>query len=174
MAEPEPVSDDATERPLAVVDIDGVVANVRHRLHHLQHRPKRWGAFFAAAVHDEPLHEGLALVEVLQRDHEIIFLTGRPEHLRDDTVEWLARHGLDGHRLEMRPEGERGPAAQLKVRILERLARGREVGLVVDDDPMVIDAMAAAGHPTLLADWEPRGAADEATLRRAQEVEGRT
>ena len=37
-------------RPLAIVDIDGVVADVRHRLHHLDRRPKNWSAFFAAAV----------------------------------------------------------------------------------------------------------------------------
>lgn len=160
--------------PLAIVDIDGVLADVRHRLHHLQSRPKRWGAFFAAAVRDEPHQEGLALVEVLLRDHEVVFLTGRPEHLREDTREWLARHGLDGHRLVMRPEGERGPAAALKVRLLAALAAEREVGLVVDDDPMVIAAMEDAGHPTMLAGWEPRGAAGDATLRRAQEVEGRT
>jgi hypothetical protein len=27
------------QRPLAVVDIDGVLADVRHRLHHVKNRP---------------------------------------------------------------------------------------------------------------------------------------
>ena len=39
-----------SERPLAIVDLDGVVADVRHRLHHLEGRRKDWGRFFAAAV----------------------------------------------------------------------------------------------------------------------------
>ena len=33
-------------RPLAIFDIDGVVADVRHRLHHLESRPKGWDEFF--------------------------------------------------------------------------------------------------------------------------------
>lgn len=165
---------DEDPRPLAIVDIDGVVADVRHRLHHIQHAPKRWGAFFAAAVHDEPHPEGLALVAVLEREHEVVFLTGRPAHLRDDTEAWLTRHGLGHHRLVMRPEGERGPAADLKVRLLGQLASAREVGLVVDDDERVITAMEAAGYAVLHATWEPRDHGAEEALRRAQEVEGRT
>ena len=38
---------------VAVVDIDGVVADVRHRLHHVADRPKDWRSFFAAAADDE-------------------------------------------------------------------------------------------------------------------------
>ena len=43
---------------LAVFDIDGVLADVRHRLHHLQARPQRWEAFFLAADRDPLLEEG--------------------------------------------------------------------------------------------------------------------
>lgn len=164
----------AERRPLAIVDIDGVLADVRHRLHHIESRPKHWDAFFAAAVDDELHPEGAALVERLSADHEIVFLTGRPEHLADDTTTWLESHGLGGHRLVMRPAGDRGPAPQLKVRILRMLARGRDVAVVVDDDPLVIDAMEAAGYATLLAEWEPRRRSGERALRDAQDVEGRT
>ena len=46
--------------PLAVIDLDGVIADVRHRLHHLKAKPKDWDAFFAAAArHDEAHPEGL-------------------------------------------------------------------------------------------------------------------
>lgn len=156
--------------PLAIVDIDGVVADVRHRLHHLEGRRKDWDAFFAAAAHDEPLEEGLAVVSRLAQDHEVVFLTGRPERCRADTERWLDANGLGRHRLVMRPEGTRRPAAQLKVALLARLATGRQVGVVVDDDPLVAAAMEAAGHPTFLAAWVER----TPTLHRAQEVEGRS
>lgn len=80
------MADDLTsDRPLAFVDLDGVLADVRHRLHHLTGRRKDWDAFFAAAPHD-PLHpEGQAIVEQLRRDHEVVCLTGRPERCRADT-----------------------------------------------------------------------------------------
>ena len=62
---------------LAVFDIDGVVADVRHRLHHLERR-RAWLRFFDAADEDTLLPEGAALVGELARAHEIVWLTGRP------------------------------------------------------------------------------------------------
>ena len=48
-------------RPLAVFDIDGVLADVSHRLPFVARRPKDWDAFFAAAVDDPPFAQGVAL-----------------------------------------------------------------------------------------------------------------
>jgi hypothetical protein len=152
------------------VDIDGVVADVTHRLHHLEGRRKDWDAFFAAAVDDPPHEEGLAIVARLAEDHEVVYLTGRPERCRPDTEWWLERHGIGGHRLHMRPQGTRRPAAEVKRELLDELARGRDVAVVVDDDPVVIAAMKAAGRPTFHATWAERSQ----TLHRAQEVEGRS
>ena len=164
----------AAKRPLAVVDIDGVVADVRHRLGFLARRPKDWDGFFAAARHDPPHDEGVALVRHLVEDHDVVFLTGRPERLRRDTLAWLARHDLGGHGLVMRPSSDRRPAAVVKLGQLRELAQGREIALVIDDDPVVVQAYRDAGYPTLLADWEDRRAEDDQALRAAQEVEGKT
>jgi len=153
---------------LAVFDIDGVVADVRHRLHHLD-RPKSWSAFFAAADHDTLLPEGARLVADLARAHEIVWLTGRPAWLRNTTVAWLARFGLPGTELHLRPDRDHRPARQFKVAVLRRLA-SRDVAAFIDDDPEVISAAGAAGFPAVLADWVPR----EASLRDAQERLGRT
>lgn len=163
-----------TARPVAFVDLDGVLADVRHRLHHVTGRPKDWDSFFAAAPHD-PLHpEGAAVVEQLRQDHEVVYLTGRPERCRTDTVAWLTRHGLDGHELVMRSPRDRRPAAVVKVEVIARRFGDREVAVVVDDDDRVVAAMRAAGHPVLHADWEQRLAEEAAALDSAQEVEGRT
>lgn len=160
--------------PIAVVDIDGVVADVRHRLHHLTGRPKNWRAFFAAAAQDPPHPEGLEVVRTLARDHDIIYLTGRPEHLRAATVEWLDRHGIGGHELVMRRADDRRPAAVVKVELLRRLARTRTIGVVVDDDDQVLAAVAAAGFTTFPARWERRAESQDDALRSAQERDGRT
>jgi hypothetical protein len=162
------------ERPLAIVDIDGVVADVRHRLKYVERQPKDWKRFFAAAVDDEPHVEGVAVVERLVADHEVVFLTGRPEHLRADTIAWLEQHDLGGHRLVMRREGDRRPSARAKVGMLRELADGRRVAIVIDDDTEVIADMKRAGYTTMLADWEARDQREAATLRAAQEIEGRS
>lgn len=157
-----------------MVDIDGVVADVRHRLHHLAARPKRWEAFFAAAKDDPPHEEGLAAVRALAEDHRIVYVTGRPERLRADTDAWLDRHSIGGHRLEMRGNDDRRPAAQVKLQLVRRLANEATVVVVVDDDADVLATLAGAGFPTFAATWEQRALDEAAALRSAQRSEGRT
>jgi hypothetical protein len=168
------VSEVSDDRPLAIVDIDGVVADVRHRLHHVEKKPKDWDAFFRGARQDALHPEGKAIVERLRGDNEIVYLTGRPQWLEKITLSWLDRHGLGGHRLVMRSRGDRRPAAQAKVELLRTLAAGRTVAVVVDDDERVLEAMAAAGFPTFHADWERRAIDEQRALEQAQEDEGRT
>jgi hypothetical protein len=153
---------------LAVFDIDGVVADVRHRLHHLRGR-KRWPAVFRDAADDPVLPEGAALVADLAREHEIVWLTGRPEWLRATTVDWLTGNGLPADELHMRPPGDYRPARRYKLGVLHALAE-RGISAVVDDDEEVVQAALAAGYPAALADWVPRGR----SLRRAQDRQGRT
>ncbi|HVA61867.1 MAG TPA: hypothetical protein VNG13_15230 [Mycobacteriales bacterium] len=157
-------------RPLAVIDIDGVVADVRHRLHHLERRPKDWAGFFAAAPEDPPLAEGVVVVRDLAATHEIVYLTGRPARTRGDTRDWLARHHLPPGRIVMRADGDHRPARIAKVELLREVGADREVGVVIDDDAAVCTAVSAAGYPVRQADWAGRAPALEA----AQEVEGRT
>ena len=157
-------------RPLAVFDIDGVLADVRHRVHHLEGRRKDWGSFFSEAV-DDGLHpQGYELAVEAAKDCDIAYLTGRPEWIRDETSDWLAQHGLPEGRLVMRRSGDHRPAAVAKLRLLEELAAGRTLAVVVDDDLDVCDAYEAAGYRVLRAEWAPRSDA----LHRAQEEDGRT
>ena len=155
---------------LAVFDVDGVVADVRHRLRHIARRPKNWPAFFAAAAADPPLETGVALAREWAAGHDLVWLTGRPERLRTVTEDWLAEHGLPAPRLLMRPDHDRRPAKVFKADELTRLGRDHEIAVVVDDDPEVVAALTTRGWPVYLADWVPRAAA----LAEAQEREGRT
>jgi len=159
-----------TERPLAVFDIDGVLADVRHRLVHVEARPKDWDAFFAAAVDDPPLEQGLALCLESAKDCEVVYVTGRPERCRADTVAWFAQHGLPEGTLSMRNERDRRPARVAKPELLRRLADGRVVAVVVDDDLQVCDAYEAAGWRVLRATWMSAAP----VLHEAQETDGRT
>jgi hypothetical protein len=154
---------------ISVYDIDGVVADVRHRLHHLDRRPKDWGGFFRNADKDEPLPEGIAMVSQSEAEHDIVWLTGRPDWMRGVTANWLARQGLPAGELLMRKQADFRPARVLKVSALRRLAP-RGVVSFVDDDPDVVDAATAAGFPATLAAWVPRSPA----LADAQEQAGRT
>lgn len=165
-------SEPAGSRPYAVLDIDATLADVRHRLHLVAKPPKNWDAFFARSKDDTPLADGLTVAAELAREHEIVYLTGRPERIRKDTEDWLERHGLPEGTLLMRPESDRRPSVLFKLGRLRRLASERKVAVLVDDDAAVCKAAEKAGFAVLRADWAP----DEAqpTLFEAQEQEGRT
>jgi hypothetical protein len=162
--------DDRSQRPYAAVDLDGVLADVRHRLHFVERRPKNWDAFFDAALEDPLLDEGRAVVDELWDGHEVVYLTGRPERCRLDTLEWLRRYGLPEGRLIMRRKGDFRPARLTKVELLRQLAASRPVAVLVDDDPQVCAAAREAGFAVLEATWMTRPVG----LAEAQEQDGRT
>jgi phosphoglycolate phosphatase-like HAD superfamily hydrolase len=153
---------------VAVFDIDGVVADVRHRLHYLDGHRKDWRRFHGAAGDDPPLPEGLALVADLAARHDIVWLSGRPEWLRGLTTEWLTEHQLPPTEIYLRGDADRRPARVFKLGVLRSLAP-RAVAAFVDDDHEVVQSAAAAGYPAVLADWVPRSS----SLRDAQERWGR-
>jgi hypothetical protein len=155
---------------LAVFDVDGVVADVRHRLHHLNRRPKDWVRFFAGAARDPALARGVELARQYAQDHVLVWLTGRPEYLRGITATWLAEQGLPHELLFMRPDRDHRPAREFKSEQLRLLSRESPIDVVVDDDPLVVSRLTREGWPVRLADWVPY----QSTMRDAQEREGRT
>ncbi|MFJ3582291.1 hypothetical protein ACIPPS_08640 [Streptomyces sp. NPDC090127] len=160
-----------TSRPLAVFDLDNTLASTAHRQRFLERRPRDWAAFFAAAPQDPPLAEGVTLCREAAEECEIVYLTGRPERCRRDTVAWLAAHDLPrGGALHMRRDRDFRPARVTKLEILRRLGRDREIRMLVDDDELVCDAAEEAGFTVVRARW---AVASEA-LMEAQEKEGRT
>ena len=157
-------------RPVAVFDIDGVLADVSHRLHFIQGRAHSWERFFRAADRDPLLTEGARRLRAALVDHDVVFLTGRPEWTRRLTERWLARHDLPTGPLIMRGDHDRRPAAWLKRDELRGLARGRTIASMIDDDPAVVGVLQEDGWPVELATWLPHSS----TLRDAQERKGRT
>ncbi|MFE9369071.1 hypothetical protein ACFYM2_04735 [Streptomyces sp. NPDC006711] len=157
-------------RPLAVFDLDGTLADSSHRQRFLERSPRDWDAFFAAAPADPPLVEGVELCREAAGECEIVYLTGRPERCRRDTLDWLDEQDLPSGALHMRRDYDRRPARATKMELLRELGRGREIRMLVDDDELVCDAAERAGFPVVRARWTN---ASEA-LKDAQEREGRT
>ncbi|MFF5896955.1 hypothetical protein ACFY8O_13605 [Streptomyces argenteolus] len=162
------MSDDT--RPLAVFDLDGTLADSGHRQHFLEGRRRDWARFFAAAPDDPPLAEGVRLALDSAKECEVVYLTGRPERCRRDTLAWLDAQGLPKGTVHMRRDDDRRPARRTKLEVLERLGRTREVRVLVDDDELVCDAAERAGFTVVRARW----AVTRPAMKHAQEREGRT
>ncbi len=157
---------------MTVFDIDGVLADVRHRLHHLQRRPKNWHGFFADAVDDPVLEPGRRAAAEAAASTTIVYVTGRPERCRRDTAAWLSGHGLPDGDLHMRPNRDRRPAVFYKAEVIAKLSREVDIVAIIDDDDRVVARLQEMGMPVLHAQWMHGEQLD--LLAEAQETEGRT
>ena len=131
-----------------VVDLDGTLAACTHRLHHIRGRGrKNWDAFFAGCHLDKPNPVVVALVKALEKDHRLIFCSGRPERTRRATVKWLERHlGLKPEALYMRGDSDRRADDIVKRELLERMRADRFApALAIDDRRRVVEMWRSEG-----------------------------
>ena len=132
-------------KAIVVVDMDGTLADVRHRLHYIKEPAKKdWKGFFQGQVHDKPFPAIAQRVRALGRDHEIVIVTGRPEQYRSGTETWLKKFNIPFSRIYMRPAGDHRPDYIVKGEILRKLGPER-VSLAFEDRPPVCEVYRRAG-----------------------------
>jgi phosphoglycolate phosphatase-like HAD superfamily hydrolase len=145
-------------RKSVIVDMDGTLADVRHRLHYLEGRRKNWKSFFAHMHKDPPNPEIVDMVRKLARDHEIVVVSGRPDTYQQVTEAWLRRYQVPYQEIHMRPAGDHRPDHIVKREILDRLlGAGKKIDLVIDDRPSVCDMWRECGlkvHQVKSDFWE--------------------
>lgn len=119
---------------IVIFDIDGTLADCRHRQVHVQGKNKNWKKFFGAADDDEPIEGIVYILRSLwkQRDCRIVLCTGRPESMRPRTLRWFEKHEIFYDELLMRKEGDFRQDAIVKKEML--LVLGKENILFVIDD----------------------------------------
>ena len=129
-----------------IVDIDGTLADLSHRLHFIQSDPKEWDAFYDACDEDKPIWGVISVIQALtDARYAIVFVTGRPERVRNETNKWLRYNGLlintqtlTRHPLIMRADGDHRPDTEVKKELVEKLiADGYRIAGVFEDRPSV-------------------------------------
>ncbi len=96
-------------KDIVIFDLDGTLADIDHRRHLVRERPKRWGEFFEASVHDLPNPPVIAAYRAFQNaptPYELWIFSGRSDIVRAQTERWIATHVGPYHRLRMRREGD--------------------------------------------------------------------
>lgn len=131
----------------AIIDLDGTLACIDHRLHHVTDGKKDWNAFFEGIPHDTPSEPIVRIVNALRRDnYEIVLCSGRPEKCRESTVEWLQRHKIVYSSLYMRADGDSRPDHIVKMQLLDGIIEdGFEPFIVIDDRSSVVQAWRERG-----------------------------
>lgn len=139
-------------RKAIIVDVDGTIADITHRLHFVK-RPSKdrdYPAFFDAMGKDKPKKDVIEIIEKLSYDYGIIFVTGRPWSHWKETSDWIEKHALMSFCRHadffMRPDGDFTPDAELKARIYEEKIEGKfDVVAVFDDRQSVVDMWRSKG-----------------------------
>lgn len=130
-----------------IFDIDGTLANIDHRRHHVVATPKNWGAFQELA-HLDGIFEPVA---VLARSlpllaHRVILCSGRGEQERPVTEVWLKQHQIPYSKLYMRTEKDYRADDVIKAELLARMrADGFRPELAFDDRDRVVAMWRANG-----------------------------
>lgn len=120
-----------------VFDLDGTLADTRHREHFLQREKKDWRGFYAACDKDDPYHSIIRVLQALYvTGSEVEIWTGRSGEVADKTAKWLHEHGLGLIPVKMRDEGDHRPDTVLKAEWLNNASR--KPALVFEDRASVV------------------------------------
>jgi hypothetical protein len=129
-------------------DLDGTLCNIEHRLHFIQSKPKDWPAFFRACVDDTPVWPMINLARHLPDGWTIEVWSGRSDEVREQTMIWLARHGLgNGYisTLRMRKAGDYRADNIVKGEWFDALPVDQRPALAFDDRQQVVDMWRSRG-----------------------------
>lgn len=131
-------------------DIDGTLADPKHRLGFVRTKPKNWKAFFELSEHDPPHDDIVWLVKTLKAvGCTILIVTARNEDERERTVKWLhEKAGLEGvyERLYMREAKDYRDDSVVKKEILDKIrSDGYNPEIVLDDRNGVVAMWREAG-----------------------------
>lgn len=123
-----------------IVDIDGTCSDPTHRLHHIAGKPKNWDAFHDE-VGDDAVHGDICkIVWALAKCAQIVYMSGRMERCRHDTLRWLAKHGFPLAELHMRMDGDYRPDYVVKSELADALGFSKDTVLcAIDDRQQVVD-----------------------------------
>lgn len=151
---------------LFIVDIDGTIADITHRLHYLDtlkpnggaylpatESAEVWKAFHAASVDDKPIWEVITVVRALHAaGQSIVYSTGRSDDNRAITQDWLRKWRLpSGRGLYMRKYGDHREDNVIKSDLLDQIIDDwvdpdvMPIGGIFEDRQQVVDMYRARG-----------------------------
>jgi len=130
---------------IVIFDIDGTLADVSERIHHVRKKPKNWNAFFQGMAQDKAIHSMVRLCNLLYASGiQIILCSGRSEEHRQQTIEWLAQQGVNYHDLLLRKDNDRRQDSVVKCEMLTAIDKSK-ILFVVEDRSRVVEMWRSEG-----------------------------
>lgn len=113
-----------------IVDIDGTIADKGNR------DPYDW----SKVIEDTPHTNIMILVHMLSAYYEPIFMSGRSDVCRVDTLKWLNKQAFTKPLLYMRKDGDYRPDTEIKKEMYHQHVVGKwDIRFVLDDRNKVVE-----------------------------------
>lgn len=137
------------KQPAYIFDIDGTLADCTHRLHYIRNGIETedgnifrahgwepdWDSFYAACVRDKPIEEVIRVCRAISDfGKTLIFVTGRPTTIAEQTTDWLNKNVVHRGLLYMRKAGDHRADYEVKREIYEREIKDKYKILGVFED----------------------------------------
>lgn len=149
---------DGRKKQALIIDIDGTMANINHRLHYVRDVKKDWGKFFSEVKGDSVNRWCAEILERFRNDdvykhHDILFVSGRPDSTMKDTKEWLKDNNIGYDKLFMRKRDDYRKDNTIKEIIYNfNIKPYYDVLFVVDDREQVVQMWRSKGLVVLQCD----------------------
>jgi hypothetical protein len=132
-------------REIAIFDIDGTLADISAREHHVRTHPKNWNAFFEGMADDKAAHSVVRLCNILyDAGVYIILCSGRNERHRNETIDWMKREGVKYHEIRLRADDDMRSDVKAKRDMLKGIDKSK-VLFVVEDRSRVVEMWRSEG-----------------------------
>lgn len=127
-----------------IFDLDGTICDVRHRRQYVATKPRNWNAWNKGLVNDTPNRAVRLVYKALYRQYsgdiaDLFFVSGRSDDYREQTEEWLARHGFEYSALYMRKYKDHRDDAVVKGEIADEILKTHNILGVFDDRQRVVN-----------------------------------
>jgi len=131
-----------------IFDIDGTLANIDHRKHHIKGEIKDWDSFYSECHNDEIIPQTEMIYRRFAGSHwfRMLIVTGRSEKIRKKTEDWFERHFLQFDEMFMRPDGDYRADHCIKEEVLAKIReKYGEPFIVFEDRKRVVDMWRSNG-----------------------------
>jgi len=138
-----------SKKPILICDIDGVIADVTHRLHHIQEKPQNWDGFFEECDSDKPITTTIDFLRAARDSFEIAYITGRPRSVREKTIAWFKSNYVpwqDWMVLAMRGNGDHRQDWIVKLELFDEWIDKTRVRAILEDRDQVVQMWRDKGY----------------------------
>jgi hypothetical protein len=130
-----------------IVDIDGTLADISHRVKYLEQTPKDWKNFFQSMKEDKVNIWCKTLVQRFKATNiSVLLVSGRPDNYFKETVDWLGMKGIYYDNIFMRKAVDYREDFIVKREIYDTEIKGKyDVLFCIDDRNQVVNMWRANG-----------------------------